>query len=937
MARLNTYSNDTNPDRLDRLAGTASEDHETKNYLVEDVLSLTEISDVNNLQNILDLKADLVNGLVPASQLPSFVDDVIEVANYASLPAIGETGKIYVTLDDNKTYRWSGSTYIEIKDDHAVWGNISGILSTQTDLQNALDAKGNLVGGNTWDDTQAFTGDIDVDGLVNGSRIATVNNNTAIGPYTYTPKTFANVTTAYGNYAFADFSLQYLTTGHRNIAIGGAPLNLLTTGTNNVAIGYQASRALTTGSMNVSIGYGVNEDDVDGVGNVSIGDRASSYRTTGSNNTSIGRYAGRKYGTGADILNADSSVFIGYNTRSGEANGVLVDNEIVIGGSAVGGGSNSVTLGNDSILNTFLKGTVVINGGLVSTSNGDINITPDGTGKILLNSAMRINANVLDASGNTPTVNDSVLVGDTNGQLTWKSKDDLNVVEGSGTFDTLAVWTNPTNSYPPLDSSILGDSVITQYKPSGSTAVDYVEIAPNATTISSFARFNSGGAIDFGFRDGGVEEIGIKLNARQGGGYYANKFRFLDSVGIGGSNTGTAWLDCGNNADPARPSARFYGGVIISNNPGGVQVDNTSMVIGAGNNDIVLGSDHCLIVGSGNQVTGNSDQSVAFGQGNSITNSNDAFAVGNSNTLSSSLRTQALGFNNTIQASSSFIAGGNNNISTSQTNIMVLGYDNSLPSGNYASGVYIVGGNNQAFGTGQLAESFGIGNFLTLYQNVMTLGFRNNVSGYPATNKNLGLGETKFVVGVGSVSTTNANALIITEGGVNGGSSGSVPQIPRIILPQQETLEFTSDTEASAGGIPTGALYRSGSNLKINFNETAASGNEGLARLTPQLLTASATGSGSVNPDYNLVLLSWTGGNGNYTLNLPLASANTHRLIRITTDGTLSGGAGDKIDITATGGETIDGAASFQISKQYEGLAIFSTGTEWIIVQAKAH
>lgn len=54
------------------------------------------------------------DGKVPSSQLPSYVDDVVEVANYSSLPATGETGKIYVTLDDNKTYRWSGSTYVEI-------------------------------------------------------------------------------------------------------------------------------------------------------------------------------------------------------------------------------------------------------------------------------------------------------------------------------------------------------------------------------------------------------------------------------------------------------------------------------------------------------------------------------------------------------------------------------------------------------------------------------------------------------------------------------------------------------------------------------------------------------------------------------------------------------------------------------------------------------
>lgn len=54
------------------------------------------------------------DGKVPASQLPSFVDDVIEAANFAALPAEGEGGKIYMTLDDNKTYRWGGTTYVEI-------------------------------------------------------------------------------------------------------------------------------------------------------------------------------------------------------------------------------------------------------------------------------------------------------------------------------------------------------------------------------------------------------------------------------------------------------------------------------------------------------------------------------------------------------------------------------------------------------------------------------------------------------------------------------------------------------------------------------------------------------------------------------------------------------------------------------------------------------
>lgn len=80
-------------------------------------------------------------GKVPSSQLPSYVDDVAEYADFASFPTTGETGKIYVAIDTSKTYRWSGSAYVELKDDNAVWGNIEGTLSNQTDLNNALSAK----------------------------------------------------------------------------------------------------------------------------------------------------------------------------------------------------------------------------------------------------------------------------------------------------------------------------------------------------------------------------------------------------------------------------------------------------------------------------------------------------------------------------------------------------------------------------------------------------------------------------------------------------------------------------------------------------------------------------------------------------------------------------------------------------------------------------
>lgn len=78
-------------------------------------LSRVEVILLNKPDRVeLETKADLVEGKVPAAQLPSYVDDVIEFDALADFPEAGERGKIYVALDTNLTYRWSGSVYVEI-------------------------------------------------------------------------------------------------------------------------------------------------------------------------------------------------------------------------------------------------------------------------------------------------------------------------------------------------------------------------------------------------------------------------------------------------------------------------------------------------------------------------------------------------------------------------------------------------------------------------------------------------------------------------------------------------------------------------------------------------------------------------------------------------------------------------------------------------------
>ena len=60
------------------------------------------------------------DGKIPSSQLPSYVDDVLEYYSKDSFPVSGESGKIYLETSTNKTYRWSGSTYVVIASDLAL-------------------------------------------------------------------------------------------------------------------------------------------------------------------------------------------------------------------------------------------------------------------------------------------------------------------------------------------------------------------------------------------------------------------------------------------------------------------------------------------------------------------------------------------------------------------------------------------------------------------------------------------------------------------------------------------------------------------------------------------------------------------------------------------------------------------------------------------------
>ena len=93
----NNYSSIYEP-KNPNIQSHISEDN--KHRIINDAgTSSTELWSASKIDTELSSKADLVGGLIPQSQLPSYVDDVLEYSNFASLPLNGESGKLYTTLE----------------------------------------------------------------------------------------------------------------------------------------------------------------------------------------------------------------------------------------------------------------------------------------------------------------------------------------------------------------------------------------------------------------------------------------------------------------------------------------------------------------------------------------------------------------------------------------------------------------------------------------------------------------------------------------------------------------------------------------------------------------------------------------------------------------------------------------------------------------------
>ncbi|QXU50775.1 hypothetical protein KYG33_06985 [Chryseobacterium sp. D764] len=223
------------------------------------------------------------SGLVPASQLPSYVDDVLEgyyktadgkfykEAGYTTL-ITGETGKIYVSLDTNKTYRWTGTTFVYITSGavDSVNGLIGVVVLNKSHVglgnaDNTADAAKNVLSATKWTTVRTIT----LSGVTATAQNIDGSGNVTV-PITAVPATLLTGTAAVNTTG----SAAKLTTPRTISASGDATWTATFDGSANVTSG------LTLAATGVTAGT-YDEVTVDAKGRVTAGsNNVKSYTTS---------------------------------------------------------------------------------------------------------------------------------------------------------------------------------------------------------------------------------------------------------------------------------------------------------------------------------------------------------------------------------------------------------------------------------------------------------------------------------------------------------------------------------------------------------------------------------------------------------------------------------------------------------------------------------
>lgn len=249
------------------------------------------------------------SGQVPASQLPSYVDDVLEGyyksadgkfykdSSYTNLMN-GETGKIYVSLDTNKTYRWTGTTFVYITSGavDSVNGQTGVVVLNKShvglaNVDNTADTAKSVLSATKWTTARTIT----LSGVTATAQTIDGSGNVAI-PVTAVPATLLTGTAAVNTTG----SAAKLTTARTISATGDGTWAVTFDGSSNIA------SALTLATTGVAAGT-YDQVTVDSKGRVTAGSNiVKSYTTSISGTATVTHNLGTR---NVDVAMYDTVTF----------------------------------------------------------------------------------------------------------------------------------------------------------------------------------------------------------------------------------------------------------------------------------------------------------------------------------------------------------------------------------------------------------------------------------------------------------------------------------------------------------------------------------------------------------------------------------------------------------------------------------------------------
>ena len=548
-------------------------------------------------------------------------------------------------------------------------------------------------------------------------------------------------------------------------------------------------------------------------------------------------------------------------------------------------------------------------------------------------------------------------------------------ISGGGTLNTIAMFTP--------DGTTIGDSVLSQepgtayntlqnlvingniYQSNMGTSVSIGENALANGTAGTLGENVAIGKDSLNALTTGTNNIGIGVST------LANHTTGRNNIAIGknsqtGQTTGLGNISLGFNSLPGNNVGNtniVIGHTAVQNVGTGSQGISSNVILGTGAvnattitggllNSVIIGTDalqeadatsiaNTVFIGdsAGKFIEANANRDIGigfsafFGNNNGFNSAGENVAIGanaNGSNLQtgvtrsikigsdsgtagsyavniSAVNTNSYNINNALGEHAAIIGGANISIQGAEAAFTGGGRNNTINSG--ATGGAILGGfDNNVNGGGSAGMALG-SNLEVNGSNQVVLG-RFNVA-----NNN-----SKLIVGAGFSNANRINAFEVKNTGlIKLGKYGqSTPTFPvggsayNILVTQPNNEVREVDPEAFSPQIMPSTNYTANPGSVINIG-----------------------GIGT-----RLVKISWgTGGNGTATLRLPIASNFANKTLQIITDGTFDVGGGKKLDIEGSfgTGDTIDGGTSFELSKKYEGVTLWSDGTEWFIIQAKAH